>query len=327
MNFYNLKRLYFPFIILLFLLISGSAQAQSGAPTLSNLLVELWPEYDRPEVLVIYRIELAGAVALPTTLTFRLPGYVESTHAVAYEQNGELFAVLPEEVELRQEGDVSILTFPAQSRRVQFEYYDPEILTRENQNRRLAFNIVAPYEVENFTLDVQVPLQAENFSLTPEATDSFTSNDGFTFYEIENTGVAAGDAFELTATYSRSTDELSVAALELPSEHAADVFVAPAAEAGPNTNLAYGLIGLGLLLLLISGGSYWWTQRARSQPAAPHATPRRPAQPRRRGKAGKQPEKARPTAPAAAGFCYRCGTPLRPEAKFCHVCGAERRQE
>ena len=316
----------FPFIVLLFFLFSGSAHAQSEAPSLSNLLVELWPEYDRPETLVIYRAELDETVALPNTLTFRLPGHIERMHAVAYEQNGELFALTQDQIELQQEGDVSVLTFPAQARRVQFEYYDSEILTREGQNRRLAFDFVAPYEVTNLTFDVQAPLQAENFSLTPEPTGSFTSQDGFTFYEIETAGVAAGDPFELAATYNRSTDEVSIAALTLPSEHAADIFVAQEAEPGPNFNLAYGLIGLGLLLLLLSGGSYLWTQRAQRQTSTESAGSHRPVQSRRKEKSRKQPKDFPPAQAAAAGFCYRCGTPLRPEANYCHACGAERRQ-
>jgi hypothetical protein len=327
-DFYRSKRVYFPFIVLLFFLFSVSAGAQSGTPSLSNLLIELWPEYDRPETLIIYRVELDETVTLPNTLTFRLPGHIERLHAVAYEQNGELLALVQDQIDLQQEGDVSVLTFPAQARRVQFEYYDPEILTRENQNRRLAFNFVAPYEVTNLTFDVQVPLQAENFSLTPEPTGNFTSQDGFTFYELETAGVAAGEPFELTATYSRNTDEVSIAALELSSEHAADIFVAQEAEPGPNFNLAYGLISLGLLLLLLSGGSYLWTQRVQRITSPQSAGPPRPVQPRKKKESGKQPDKALPSAPVVtASFCYRCGTLLRPEANFCHVCGAERRKD
>lgn len=327
MDLYRSKRFYLPFIVLLFFLFPGSAHTQSEAPSLSNLLVELWPEYDRPETLVIYRVELDETTAVPNTLTFRLPGHIERLHAVAYEQNGELFALTQDQIGLQQEGDVSVLTFPAQSRRVQFEYYDPEILTREGQNRRLVFDFVAPYEVTNLTFDVQTPLQAENFSLTPEPTGSFTSQDGFTFYEVERAGVATGEPFELTVTYSRSTDEVSIATLTLPSEHAADIFVAQEAEPGPNFNLAYGLIGLGLLLLLLSGGSYLWTQRAQRLTSTKSDGPGQPVQSRRKEKSGKQLKKDLPSAPAAAaGFCYRCGTPLRPEANFCHACGAERRK-
>jgi hypothetical protein len=246
-------------------------------------------------------------------------------HAVALEQNGELFAVEQAQVTLQQEGEVASLTFPATSRRMQLEYYDPMILSKEAETRNLAFNFVAPYDIETLTLEVQAPLQAENFVLTPPATESFTSGEGFTYHKLETNGVSAGDAFDITATYHRNTEELSTALLTLAPEHAADVFVAVDAETGPNFSLAYGLIGLGLLLLMVSGGSYLWTQWARKRTPSGQTIPRRPTKRSRREKQS-PPSLASPPA-APSNFCYRCGTPLRPDANFCHTCGAPRRKE
>lgn len=320
MGFKQLNRACFVGVVLLFFFTALPLKAQSTAPTLSNLLVELWPEYDRAEVLVIYRIELSERVTLPVTLSFRLPGYVETMHAVAFEQNGNLFALEREQISLQQEGEAASLTIPVTSRRVQLEYYDRMLMNKTAETRTLAFDFVAPYDVETLTFQVQAPLQAENFRLTPPATNSFSSGEGFTYHELEINGVTAGDPFELTATYRRATDELSTALLGLDAEHAADVFVAVGAETGPNFTLAYGLIGLGLLLLVFSGGSYLWTHRARKRTLSRPAASRPPAA--RSQKREKQPPQA-----ALTQFCYRCGKTLRPDAHFCHACGAPRRKE
>ena len=56
--------------IIILSLVPGSASAQEEI-NLDTLQVDLWPEYDKPEMLVIYRIQLSEDVQLPTTLSFR----------------------------------------------------------------------------------------------------------------------------------------------------------------------------------------------------------------------------------------------------------------
>lgn len=53
-------------------LLPWSAFAQ-GNLTLSSVEVDLWPEYDQPAVLVIYRVVLPASVVLPADLTLRIP--------------------------------------------------------------------------------------------------------------------------------------------------------------------------------------------------------------------------------------------------------------
>jgi hypothetical protein len=305
------------------------AQAQSQPVQFSSFLVELWPEYDQPNVLVIYRAELAPNVSLPAQITFRLPGYVERTNAVAHEQNGFLLAVDPEMVTLTPEGDASLLTFSAPSRKVQVEYYDAGILTRQDGLRRIEYSFVAPYEIEAASFEVQEPAQTQDFSLVPQPSRSFTDNSGLRYNVVELAGLAPGEVITLTATYQRDTEALSTQLLGLVSEHAPDLGVGPAASTRSDITIAYILMGAGALLFLGAIGHWWYNrQKMKSVPQR-----RRAARPVRHQK---QPtsrvNKPRPVAnPAVAepapGFCYRCGAALRPEANFCHVCGAERRQE
>lgn len=53
--------------------------------TLASLEIDLWPEYDRPDMLVIYRLTLDNSVKLPAQLTLRIPAAVGAPYNVAYE--------------------------------------------------------------------------------------------------------------------------------------------------------------------------------------------------------------------------------------------------
>jgi hypothetical protein len=206
------------------------------------------------------------------------------------EQNGVLVDVAPASIELRRQDNELFVTFSAASPKFQLEYYDRAILTRQNTARQLNFEFLAPYPVETAIFEVQEPRQVQNFSLTPAPGQTFTGNDGLTYHTIQVAGLAPADKFALTATYRRTTDQLSAPGAVAPIETP----VAP--PAASNFNLGYLLIAIGAVLLLAAGG-YWW------------ATKRRQSAQRSTG-----------------GFCYRCGATLRDDANFCHACGAERRK-
>lgn len=302
--------------------------AQTNSLQINDLLVEIWPEYDRPEALVIYRIELSATAALPAQVTFELPGYIDSMHAVAYEQGGALLAVDPASVQLQAQNNSTLLTFTAPANNLQLEYYDPMILTKQGQNRQLNFSFTAPYDIVSTRFQVQQPLEAENFSVTPAATDSFTNNDGLTYSVINAGSLSAGDVFSLAATYSRSTDATSVSLLDATSEHAQDITVAttdPPAAQGDDNLLGYILVGAGIGLLLAVGG-YWFYTSRQNQPTQPRR-PKKSSRPARRKKQrAAAPDPSKQAAPPVAGFCYKCGVPLRADANFCHNCGAKRRE-
>jgi hypothetical protein len=60
----------------------------------SKLEIDLWPEYDRPEVLVIYRISLDPAASLPADLTLRIPVDAQVNAVAARQADGGLFNIL-----------------------------------------------------------------------------------------------------------------------------------------------------------------------------------------------------------------------------------------
>ncbi|MEE8390932.1 MAG: hypothetical protein V3S14_09090, partial [Anaerolineae bacterium] len=132
-----------------------AARAQSSPPSFQTLSISLWPEFDRPDVLVIYRGELSTDTELPAQLTFRIPGYVESMHAVAARQDDALFNVDPASIEWTRAGDEAWLSFPTALPGIHLEYYDPVILSKQGQTRQITYTLFVPYDIGTALFEIQ----------------------------------------------------------------------------------------------------------------------------------------------------------------------------
>jgi hypothetical protein len=309
--------------------------AQSSAPSFQTVTISLWPEFDRPDVLVIYRGELSASTELPAQLTFRLPGYVENMHAVAAKEDGALLNVDPASIEWVQ-GDKVSLSFPTSSSEVHLEYYDPVILTKQGQTRQITYTLFVPYDIDTAIFEIQHPVHSEELRILPGSVDTRLGSDGLEYSTVQVDNLVAGDTFELSITYRRSTSELSVSSFssEAP-EQPVDVSVPTASsEENPWTYAMYVALGAGVVFLLF----LWREASLRSRMQAEYQTrPSSSASTRRtrRGKRGSKRKPGRGTgvpSPRTAGtdeeiamFCYQCGTALREGTNFCHACGAPRR--
>lgn len=299
--------------------------AAQTPPLIDNLLIEVWPEYDRPEVLVIYQATLAPVTPLPTDVTIPLPAYVDDLHIVALVQNNSLVEVPADSFNLRREGNMAFLDLSVPVHTFQFEYYDPTILTREGETRILNYQFIAPYTIKAATFEVQEPFEASQFTSTPAVTTNFQGSDGLTYNTVQVEDLASGETFDLSATYQRHTDVLSIQNLANNDQEPSPTSPTPTVStANDNRTLGYALVGVGALLFLAAIGSWWWSRRQSATP-----TRRRPISTTSRGKrstATQTQPSQRVSSTGTAGFCYRCGTSLRRETNFCHHCGAERRQ-
>ena len=62
-----MRKWVLPIVVILFILLPLSVHAQN-ATSLSSMLIEIWPEYDKPSVLVIYQMTFSSATAFPATV-------------------------------------------------------------------------------------------------------------------------------------------------------------------------------------------------------------------------------------------------------------------
>ncbi len=318
-------------LITLFLHPSFEAKAQAPAPQLKALTVALWPEYDRPEVLVIYRGQLSSNTSLPAQITFRLPGYIKDVHAVAVRENGNLINVNSNEIIMQHTDDELWLTFPSTSPDFHFEYYDPVILSKENQTRQLGFDFSTLYDIETASFEVQQPLESEVFQLTPESMGVYTGGDNLQYSTIQVANMTADETFELSATYQRNTNAFSIQSSPGNTISQPEFETETSPPLNSNTfsfQWGYVLIGGGLVLLVGTAGYWWLTQRKT-------VNPNNRRQPRRKKRLpNKKPHKQKsttvvstPAKPTSSSFCYQCGTALHVDANFCHACGTQRRTD
>jgi hypothetical protein len=275
------------------------ALAQTGLE-IERLQVDLWPEYDRADMLVIYRGTLPADTPLPATLSLHLPARVGGPFAVAYDDGSGNLLQAVYSTTTTDEGLVVTLETPTLN--FQVEYYDR--LTRTDDER--SFNFVWPgdYAVNELSLVFMPPPDASEVSTEPTLSPVQSSADSLTYGGTFGP-LAPGQESRLTVSYRGGTVGLAVAA------------PGPTSDESNNTPLLIGA-GIALLCLVIGGVALLWYNRR------PRLQPTRASLPQRRGGRGKgrTPRSvAAQEQTAPAGFCTHCGNPLRVDDRFCGQCG------
>ena len=172
-------------------LLAVSAAAPQSETVLSSLGIDLWPDYDRPGVLVIYHATIAPDVSLPARLVFRIPAAAGLPNAVAERLAGGQLITLP--YDRTVDGETALIDLTASRPIVQLEYYDPAI-TRDGVRRSFAFTWSGDFEVQDFGISLQQPALARNFTTVPEAISATASVDGLTYHTLSRAGVKVAAA-------------------------------------------------------------------------------------------------------------------------------------
>jgi len=303
---------------LAFLGLPAQAQADVISPTLSSLEIALWPEFDRPEMLVIYRGVFAPETSLPVPVEIRIPARVGQPAAVAYvNEGGQQFN---QQYTTQVEGDWLVLSFELATPGFQLEYYDGLPVDSKGQ-RAYTFAYTADYPVKALDLEFQVPPTAEAFALNPPAASVIQQEDGLTYHLVQAGSLAAGQTRSWTLTYQKANSDLTSQASTQAPTPAPGVF--PAAEGTDGSTVLIFLVAF-VALIAVGAGAFWLGRR--TQPV-PEEAPPPSRQRKRRGSDGGWTE-ARPQRQQLpsigrqeALFCHQCGAELRPDSDFCHKCG------
>jgi zinc-ribbon domain len=306
-------------------ILAGSVHAQE-TPALSSLEISLWPEYDRPEVLVILRGSFESTTPLPVQAEISLPAKVGQPTAVAWvDEAGGQFT---QDYTTRVEGDWLVVSFELAVPRFQVEYYDTLPVDSTGQ-RQYTYSYKADYDVGSLTVDFQVPPTAKGFTLEPPADAVVTEEDTLTYHVVDVGSLAQGDERTWTFTYQKDNADLTAATLPQPEASATNV--PPATEGTDNSTVLMFLIAF-VALVAVGTVSFWLGRR--TQPMAqtvplPARTPRGPTTSGGRPASARRAQ-AQQRPAAAAGrdtlFCHECGAELRPDSDFCHRCGAKVRR-
>jgi hypothetical protein len=278
---------------------------------LNSIEVDLWPEYDRPTVLVIYRITLPATTSLPVDLSFRIPATAGEPSAVAVRQmtaEGEtgLFTI---PYERQVVGDWGVISLTATLPELQLEYYDPG-LVKDGETRQFEYNWPGDYAVDVLKMQVQQPLGADEMSISPSSGQGVTGSDGLVYFNKEVGALLAGQTFSLKINYKKSSDDLTAANLQVQPS-------APVTITSERNNLLailpWTLGALGVILIV--GGVVWYLRSGKGKEEEPSRRRHRPA-------SSKEPE-----ATESHIYCHQCGKRAGPGDRFCRMCGAKLRIE
>jgi hypothetical protein len=276
--------------------------------TLSQLGVNLWPEFDHPSILVIYFGMLSPQVSLPVEITLRMPASVEAPHAVAVgPATGSVGDVFYSQ---QVRGDWAYVTFTATMPAIQFEYYDPALL-KDGDQRQFEYHWPGDYAVESFSLRVQQPIDTTDIQLSPATSNVIQGGDGLWYHMMEVGSLSAGDSFQINLDYTKTTDRLTYQSLQI--QPGGEI---PTSPTSPISSL-YLMWALGVLgVLLIAAGGFWWWNSNRETEL--------PRSPRRR-------RSARPPVDdldeSASFYCHQCGKRASAGDRFCRSCGARLRRD
>lgn len=293
-------------VAVLFLTYPVSGQAPL---TISQLEIDLWPEYDAPGVLVLYRVTLPAETSFPMQLSFRIPQVVGNPNAVAVKQpNGQLFSV---DYDMQLSGDYQIITFSTTLPEIQMEYYDSRLIKQDGK-RSFTFEWPGDYEVTSMVVQVQQPFEANAMVVSPGPVSGFQGNDGLSYFTKEIGAVSANQKVEIGFTYMKSTDNLSIENLSVQSiEPLEDK---PSWPIDLQSYLPWILAVFGISLIV--GGGLWYWQSGKQE---------KPAKRRRRSHT---PREETTIAGVEQGiYCHQCGKRAASSDQFCRSCGTRLRIE
>ena len=300
-----MRKWVIPLLLLLSLFIPLSAHAQDPI-TFSSMFIEIWPEYDKPGVLIIYQITLDSATTFPATISIRIPTAAGEPNAVAERQaDGSLYSI----TKTRQvKGDWATISFTTTATKLQLEYYDPG-LTKVDTARHYEYTWPGDYAITQLTLQVQQPAGATNMVISPSLGAGAAGSDNLIYYTQDVGSVNAGQTIQIIIDYQKTSDALSVETL--PIQPSAPVPQSSTTDLNISAWLPWilGILGAGLII----GGIVWFWRTGRQRPSRQSR--------RRRSKVDSIEPATDPGSEEDAVYCSQCGKRASPGDQFCRSCG------
>lgn len=294
-------------LLLIFLLITITTYAQSSAPAIDLLEVELWPDYDRPSVLVLLTGTLPEDTNYPARIVLPIPENATINAVARVDESGSMFSDL--EVDDSVPGQLTITIMEPTFR---VEYYVP--YSAEGNQRNYTFEWQSNLTVNELMATVQQPSLANEITLSPEAIQVNNRPDGLLYHTLPVREVPAGEMYSLEVSYDLLRPQLSAELLDGqqpagPPDISGNV---GGQESGFNWRIALAATAFGLAL---AAGA--WLLLGYRQSRRRISKPRPVRQSRRKRSAPSTSQGSTST----ANFCHECGQRLTKGDKFCRNCG------
>ncbi len=296
-----MRKSLFALVLIAMLALPSAAFAQQ--PKAQSVWVELWPEYDQPAMLAIYRVSLDPAGAFPVRFEARIPSSAE-IHTVAVGSAPETVSDQNVSYEAKKDGEWMVVFIQAEGPAIQIEYYAP--IEKKGAARAYQFRWLSDYNVDKLNVVLQQPFDASNFKFSLPLKDEGVKEDSLRYFSGEVGAVKAGEAFSFALSYEKASDALSVSQINLPVQAPAPLESA-SGRASLTNALPYVVGGIGALLI-IGGVLYMQWER-------------KPGARKSRRRAAKSAE-----GDGEEIYCSQCGVRARKGDRFCRSCGSRLRR-
>jgi hypothetical protein len=283
-------------LLLLAMLPAWPARAQTPVSTLEQLGVAIWPDYDRPSVLVMFTGTLPADEPLPAVVTVPFPADAQLNAVARIDAQQRMIDDILYNVESGR------LTLTTPDPRFHVEYYLPYQI--EAGERSFAFTWKADLSVRQLQATVQQPAGASSLATEPLALGVAQGADGLAYHRLPGQAVPSGQPFSIQVRYPMATNRLSV---ELRASPPGAPVEKPASAPAPTPSGGFGYLAVAAVIAgaLIAALVSWQIARSRSQPSAEGGA-----------EASESPRRQ---------FCHSCGGPVAREHRFCSGCGASLR--
>jgi hypothetical protein len=284
-------------VMLLFVTLAPFLTSAQSENRLSLLSVDIWPEYDQPAVLMIYRITMAPTTVFPTTISISIPSDSRINAVAIVDANQSLLSI-PYDSAIR--GKWEVISAKIDSPQVQLEYYAP--LVKDGTTRHILFEWAGDYAVDKLDVNFLKPFGAEGVSLSVAPTNTSPGQDGLINYQVQANNLDVGKPFVLKVDYQRQMDDLSISSL--PVQAASTPGPDTPGRSSMNDILPWVLGGIGVVLIVagVFGFLIWQRGGQRTPKRKKHVTQQ----------TGKEDDDI---------YCSHCGRRAQPGDIFCRTCG------
>lgn len=299
------KKLLVIFIALLIVVPSIGAQA---SPDLETLVIDIWPEYDDPGILVIYKGVVSPDESLPAEIKFRIP--IEAGRPFAVAVGPDPASVTDVVYETQMMGDWLEVSFIATTPAIQFEYYDPRLL-KDGVQRTFEYVWPGDHGIDSLDIRVQHPPGATDVTITPTMGRVIQESDGFSYSVIEVGTLDQDSPFDIGISYKKESDALSIESLQIQPS----ATITPATSSLLDLDQWWVWLIVILAVVLIGGGGYWYWRLGREEAPAKKRRRRAPAR------------EAEGIFQEGAVYCHQCGKRAGSGDRYCRSCGTRLRIE
>jgi len=289
-----MKRNIFIFLFILLLIPAAQGNAQNDITAVESLTIDLWPDYDRPSVLVLLTGRLPDNTRFPATVTVPFPENAQ-LNAVARIDGRD--GIMKDDISSIP-GPSEMLMFITPDLRFRVEYYIP--YTVVGNQRLFDYSWLADFAVNSLHLKIQEPKRATSFDVKPAATDILRREDGFTYHAFSPRAVLSGQSFSVHLEYEMTTTQLSTD--KLPRTSTGSQIPGDPSRSDPGSRTNWAIIVGGLILII---GVIWLIAPGRNQADTP------------------EPHLQRHQKQPRIKFCRDCGEPVDNVDRWCGQCGAK----